>query len=184
VGVSFAPDAWSHLFRNMGRSRDLILLDLFGNRLDMAVVQSLTVTLAAHGSKSSLGLSCCGLNDRTASALASGLAGIAAMKMVDLFRNDDMTDAVVVYLNKLLSLNKSITELNAHGCGFGGRSMGGFLLRGDEQGHLSGGGRLTKGQRGCAIVVFERMEEVPLEYAVIFFLFARQETPSSYTSRS
>jgi hypothetical protein len=90
----------------------------------MAVVQSLTATLAAHGSISSLGLSRCGLNDRTARALASGLAGIAAMKTIDLSRNDDMTDAVVVYLNKLLSLNKSITELNAHGCGFGGRSMG------------------------------------------------------------
>ena len=81
-------------------------------------------TLASHGSISSLGLSRCGLNDRTARALASGLAGIAAMKTIDLSRNDDMTDAVVVYLNKLLSLNKSITELNAHGCGFGGRSMG------------------------------------------------------------
>jgi hypothetical protein len=124
VGVSVAPDAWPHLFRNVGRSRDLVSLDLSGNRLDMAVVQSLTATLAAHGSISSLGLSRCGLNDRTARALASGLAGIAAMKTIDLSRNDDMTDAVVVYLNKLLSLNKSITELNAHGCGFGGRSMG------------------------------------------------------------
>jgi hypothetical protein len=43
VGVSIALDAWLHLFRNVGRSRDLVvLLDLSGNRLDMAVVESLT----------------------------------------------------------------------------------------------------------------------------------------------
>ena len=76
------------------------------------------------------------------------------------------------------------TELNKHGCGLGGHLMGGILLGGDEQCHLSGGGRHTKGRRGCAIDVFERMEEVPLEYAVIFFLVARRETPSLYTSRS
>ena len=141
VGVSIAPDTWSHLFRNVGRSRDLVFsLDLSGNHLDMAVVESLTATLAAHGSISSLGLSRCGLNNRTARALVSGLAGITAMKMVDLSRNDNMTNAVVVYLNKLLSLNKSIMELNKHGCGLGGCSMGGFLLGGDKQGHLSGGG--------------------------------------------
>jgi hypothetical protein len=106
------------------------------------------------------------------------------MKTVNISRNDNTTDAVVVYLNKLLSLNKSITELNKHGCGLGGHLMGGILLGGDEQCHLSGGGRHTKGRRGCAIDVFERMEEVPLEYAVIFFLVARRETPSLYTSRS
>ena len=40
-------------------------------------------TLASHGSISSLGLSCCGLNDRTARALVSGLAGIAVMSDED-----------------------------------------------------------------------------------------------------
>ena len=99
------------------------------------------------------------------------------MKTVNISRNDNMTDAVVVYLNKLLSLNKSITELNKHGCGLGGHLMGGILLGGDEQCHLSGGGRHTKGRRGCVIDIFERMEEVPLEYAVIFFLSHDEKHP-------
>lgn len=121
--IKIHVDSWPYLFKNIKRSKELLLLDLSRNKLDESIISQLTKTMILQKNISTLVLTSCGIDDHCNKELANGLRKYSPLSTIDLSKNREMTDKGIVYLKDLLKFNTSITELKLDGCGLSGRSL-------------------------------------------------------------
>ena len=121
--IKIHVDSWPYLFKNIKRSKELLLLDLSRNKLDESIISQLTKTMILQKNISTLVLTSCGIDDHCNKELANGLRKYSPLSTIDLSKNREMTDKGIVYLKDLLKFNTSITELKVNGCGLSGRSL-------------------------------------------------------------
>lgn len=121
--INIHVDSWPYLFKNIKRSKELLLLDLSRNKLDESIIGQLTKTMILQKNISTLVLTSCGIDDNCNKELANGLRKYSPLSTIDLSKNKEITDKGIVYLKDLLKFNTSITELKVNGCGLGGRSL-------------------------------------------------------------
>lgn len=121
--IKIHVDSWPYLFKNIKRSKELLLLDLSRNKLDESIISQLSKTMILQKNISTLVLTSCGIDDQCNKELANGLRKYSPLSTIDLSKNREMTDRGIVYLKDLLKFNTSITELKVDGCGLSGRSL-------------------------------------------------------------
>lgn len=121
--IKIHVDSWPYLFKNIKRSKELLLLDLSRNKLDESIISQLSKTMILQKNISTLVLTSCGIDDQCNKELANGLRKYSPLSTIDLSKNREMTDKGIVYLKDLLKFNTSITELKVDGCGLSGRSL-------------------------------------------------------------
>ena len=121
--IKIHVESWPYLFKNIKRSKELLLLDLSRNKLDESIITQLTKTMILQKNISTLVLTSCGIDDHCNKELANGLRKYSPLSTIDLSKNREMTDKGIVYLKDLLKFNTSITELKVDKCGLSGRSL-------------------------------------------------------------
>eukprot|EP00986_Skeletonema_menzelii_P005731 scaffold2120_cov137-Skeletonema_menzelii.AAC.2 len=119
VDVNFPTEECLHyLIENIEYAKELKLLDLSQNKLDVRSVVQLSKSMNRQNQISRLLLSSCSLDNVCMKELAVGLRGYDPLTNLDISRNRHVGDRTAVLVKDLLKGNSKITKLNVKGCSF------------------------------------------------------------------
>ena len=124
VDVHFPTEECLHyLIENVEHAKELKLLDLSQNKLDVRSVAYLSKSISRQNQITRLILSSCSMDNACAKELAVGLRGYDQLTNLDVSKNRFLSDRGALQLRDLLKGNSKITKLNVSGCRISGTSL-------------------------------------------------------------
>ncbi len=124
VDVHFPTEECLHyLLKNLEYCKELKLLDLSQNRLDVRSIALLCKSVNRQNQISRLVLSNCSLDNGSMKELTVGLRGYDPLTNLDISKNKHVSDRRAMNIKDLLKANSKILKLNVTGCSFSESSL-------------------------------------------------------------